>query len=90
MDCALSSSDSNAKPMRLASLAAATAAIVAAGACRSTQVEVVRPALVAQPVHIAMPADTGFVRHTCLSPDSVLAGTRACYERDQKTAIRIF
>lgn len=76
--------------MRLASLATAAAVVLAANACRSTQVEVVRPSLVAQPVRIALPADTGFVRHTCLAPDSVLAGTRPCYERDQKVAVRVF
>ena len=73
--------------MRFASLAAAA---LLAAACRSSQVEVVHPSLVAQPVHIAMPADTGFVRHTCLAPDSVLAGTRPCYERDQKVSVRVF
>ena len=75
--------------MRLATLVAASA-IIAAGACRPTQLEVVQPSLVAQPLRIAMPADTGFIRRVCFSPDSVLAGTRPCYEREQKSHLRVF
>lgn len=67
----------------------ACSAVLAASGC-SNQLEVVRPALTTTPVHLAMPADTGFVRSTCASPDSVLAGTIPCYQRSQKTHARVF
>lgn len=67
----------------------ACSAVLAGSGC-SSHLEVVQPTLTAKPVHIAMPADTGFVRRTCAAPDSVLAGTTPCYERSQKTHARLF
>ncbi|NUO64234.1 MAG: hypothetical protein HOQ12_05600 [Gemmatimonadaceae bacterium] len=54
------------------------------------QPEVVQPHLMATAVRIAAPMDTGFVRRTCAAPDSVLAGTTPCYERGQKSRLRLF
>ena len=66
------------------------AAVVAVAGCHRSQLQVVSPTLTAQPMRIAMPADTGFVRRTCVQPDSVLAGTRPCYEKEQKSHLRVF
>lgn len=75
--------------MRSVTLLVASAVLAATG-CSRSHVQVVSPSLTAQPMRIAMPADTGFVRRTCMAPDSVLAGTRPCYEREQKATIRVF
>jgi hypothetical protein len=41
-------------------------------------------------LHIATAADSAFVRRVCFAPDSVLAGARPCYARDQQPRIRVF
>ncbi|HEX2780033.1 MAG TPA: hypothetical protein VHM30_11065 [Gemmatimonadaceae bacterium] len=74
--------------MRTVTLVAASAVIAATG-CHQ-QLQVVSPSLAPQPTRIAMPADTAFVRRICFAPDSVLAGTRPCYERTQQSHLRIF
>lgn len=74
--------------MRTVTLVAASAVIAATG-CHQ-KLEVVRPSLAPQATRIAMPADTAFVRRTCFAPDSVLAGTRPCYERSQASHLRVF
>ena len=86
---ALSEGNLTAMPMRLASLTL-VAAVLAASGCSRSQLEVVHPAMMPQPMRIASPVDTGFVRRTCIAPDSVLAGKRACYEHEAKQTVRVF
>ena len=64
-------------------------AVVLAAACnRQPQRDAATPA--PRQLHIATAADSAFVRRICYAPDSVLAGAKPCYDREQKSNIKVF
>lgn len=74
--------------MRLGSLLTLTT-VVGIAACHRL------PAVAAstgtpQAVRVATATDTAFVRRICFAPDSVLAGSKPCYERVQKSQFKVF
>lgn len=70
-------------PMRAALVLSVALALGACGHQRPTPSP-------AKELHVATAADSAFVRRVCYAPDSVLAGSKPCIQREQRNNIRVF